>query len=100
VQLVTSDAHEGLKKGIGKVLGPPWQRCTVHFFRDCLGHARRDQHGLLAALIRPIFNAENLAGARDERSEAVATLEAPLTDESQTLWCVGAPCGTLGRGCG
>ncbi len=44
----------------------------MHFLRDCLGHARRDQHGLLAALIRPIFNAEYLAGARDRLSEAVA----------------------------
>ena len=78
VQLIISDAHEGLKNAIAKVLGAPWQRCTVHFLRDCLGHARRDQHGLLAASIRPIFNAENLAGARDKLSEAVATLEAKL----------------------
>jgi putative transposase len=78
VQLVISDAHEGLKNAIAKVLGAPWQRCTVHFLRDCLGHARRDQHGLLAALIRPIFNAENLAAARDKLSEAVATLEDKL----------------------
>jgi putative transposase len=78
VQLVISDAHEGLKNAIAKVLDAPWQRCTVHFLRDCLGHARKDQHGLLAALIRPIFNAENLAGARDRLSEAVAALEGTL----------------------
>ena len=53
VQLVISGAHEGLKNAIAKVLGAPWQRCTVHFFRACLGHARNDQHGLLAALISP-----------------------------------------------
>jgi transposase-like protein len=78
VQLVISGAHEGLKNAIAKVLGAPWQRCTVHFLRGCLGHARKDQHGLLAALIRPIFNAENLAGARDRLSEALATLEGTL----------------------
>jgi putative transposase len=55
VQLAISDAHAGLKAAIAKVLGCAWQRCAVHFLRDCLGHARRDQHGLLAALIRPIF---------------------------------------------
>ena len=59
VQLAISDAHAGLKAAIAKVLGCAWQRCTVHFLRDCLGHARKDQHGLLAALIRPIFNADN-----------------------------------------
>jgi putative transposase len=78
VQLAISDAHAGLKTAIAKVLGCAWQRCTVHFLRDCLGHARRDQHGLLAALIRPIFNAENFAQARDRLSEAVAHLEGRL----------------------
>jgi putative transposase len=63
VQLAISDAHAGLKAAIAKVLGCAWQRCTVHFLRDCLGHARKDQHGLLAALIRPIFNAGSLAEA-------------------------------------
>jgi transposase-like protein len=43
VQLVISDAHPGLKNAIGRVLGgqASWQRCTVHFLRDCLGHARK-----------------------------------------------------------
>jgi putative transposase len=50
----------------------------VHFLRDCLGHARRDQHGLLGALIRPIFNADSLDQARDRLSEAVAALEGKL----------------------
>jgi transposase-like protein len=60
------------------VLGAPWQRCTVHFLRDCFGPARKDQHGLLGALIRPIFAADDLAQARDRLSEAVAHLEGPL----------------------
>jgi putative transposase len=78
VQLAISDAHAGLKAAIAKVLGCSWQRCTVHFLRDCLGHARKDQHGLLAALIRPIFNADSLAKARDRLSEAVAHLDGRL----------------------
>jgi putative transposase len=78
VQLAISDAHQGLKAAIAKVLSVPWQRCTVHFLRDCLGHARRDQHGLLGALIRPIFNQHERAQARDRLSEAVAHLEGKL----------------------
>src|SRR3954465_13702493 len=54
VQLAISDAHAGLKAAIAKVLGCAWQRCTVHFLRDCSGHARKDQHVVLGALIRPI----------------------------------------------
>jgi putative transposase len=78
VQLAISDAHPGLKNALAQVLGVPWQRCTVHFLRDCLGHARKDQHGLLAALIRPVFRAENLADARQKLSDAVSQLERPL----------------------
>jgi transposase-like protein len=90
VQLAISDAHAGLKAAIAKVLGCAWQRCTVHFLRDCLGHARKDQHGLLAALIRPIFNAEKLEQARDRLSEAVAHLDgrmpkiAALLEDAET----------------
>jgi putative transposase len=85
VQLAISDAHVGLKAAIAKVLGCAWQRCTVHFLRDCLGHARKDQHGLLAALIRPIFNAASLAEARDRLSEAVAHLEGSLSKVATLL---------------
>jgi putative transposase len=65
----------GLQAALAQVLGAPWQRCTVHFLRDCLGHARRNRHGVLAALIRPIFNASSRAEARDRLSAAVAQLE-------------------------
>jgi putative transposase len=78
VQLTISDAHPGLKNAISKVLGSPWQRCTVHFLRDCLGHARKDQHGLIAALIRPVFRAENRGQARERLGEAVSQLERPM----------------------
>jgi putative transposase len=78
VQLVVSDAHEGLKAAIGRIVSCPWQRCTLHLLRDCLGHARRDQHGLLAALIRPIFQADSAGQARDRLSEAVAHLDGKL----------------------
>jgi transposase-like protein len=85
VQLAISDVHAGLKAAIAKVLGCSWQRCTVHFLRDCLGHARKDQHGLLAALIRPIFNADSPAQARDRLSEAVVHLDGRLAKVATML---------------
>jgi transposase-like protein len=78
VQLVVSDAHEGLKNAIGQVLGCPWQRCTVHFLREALGHVRKEQQGMVAALIRPIFNADDGAQARELVGEAITRLERPL----------------------
>ncbi len=78
VQLAISDAHPGLKAALAKVLGAAWQRCTVHFLRDCLGHARKDQHGLLGALIRPVFQADSGDEARARLGEAIAQLEGRL----------------------
>ena len=78
VQLVVSDAHEGLKQAIAQVLGAPWQRCTVHFLREALGHARREQQPMLAALIRPIFNADSGEQARELLGDAIERLERPL----------------------
>jgi putative transposase len=72
VQLCVSDAHEGLKAAIAKVLGCPWQRCTVHFLRDMLGHCSKAQQPMIAAAIRQIFAAEDAAEAR-ERLAGVAT---------------------------
>jgi transposase-like protein len=37
VRLVISDAHEGLKAAIRRVLGATWQRCRVHWTRNALG---------------------------------------------------------------
>ncbi len=78
VQLVVSDAHAGLKKAIGQVLGCPWQRCTVHFLRESLGHVRRDQQGMVAALLRPLFNADSGDAARELVGDALERLGKPL----------------------
>ena len=76
VLLAVSDAHEGLKRAIAQVLGCPWQRCTVHFLRDMLGHCGRAQQPLVAGAIRQIFAAETLEEARARLVGVVASLEA------------------------
>ncbi len=78
VQLVVSDAHAGLKKAIAQVLGCPWQRCSVHFLREALGHARREQQPMLAALLRPIFGTETGQQARELVGQALERLRKPL----------------------
>jgi transposase-like protein len=75
VQLVISDAHEGLKAAIARVLACPWQRCTVHFVRDMDQHVRRDQRGLVGAALREIFNAEDHAQAKERATLVLARLQ-------------------------
>ena len=60
VQLVTSDAHEGLKRAISEVfLGAAWQRCAVHLMRDCIGAAgSRALRRRVARIMKPVFRAK------------------------------------------
>jgi putative transposase len=55
VKLVISDAHEGLKAAIQRVLGATWQRCRVHAMRNALAHVPKGQHTVVAAAIRQAF---------------------------------------------
>ena len=55
VKLVISDAHEGLKAAIQRVLGATWQRCRVHAMRNALAHVPKGQHTMVAAAIRQAF---------------------------------------------
>ncbi|MGH2618213.1 MAG: IS256 family transposase [Thermomicrobiales bacterium] len=53
VQLVTSDAHEGLRQAIAAVLhGASWQRCRVHFLRNALALVPKAAQHLVAATLR------------------------------------------------
>jgi putative transposase len=85
VQLVVSDAHAGLKRALAQVLECPWQRCTVHFLRETLGHVRKDQQGMVAALLRPIFNADGRDAARELVGDALERLRKPLAKVAALL---------------
>jgi len=85
VQLCVSDAHEGLKNAIAKVLGCPWQRCTVHFLRDMLGHCTKDQQPLVSGAIRQIFAAEDAGEARGRLGEVTVALEQTVPKVARLL---------------
>jgi transposase-like protein len=74
VRLAITDQHEGLKSAVARVLGCPWQRCTVHFTRDMVMHCRRDQRGLVAAALREIFQAENGPAAQERVTSVLERL--------------------------
>src|SRR6266540_5131022 len=70
VQLVISDAHQGLVNSIEAVLlGAAWQRCRVHFMRNVLAKIPRASGKMVAAAIRTIFaqpDATHVAAQLDE----------------------------------
>jgi putative transposase len=68
---VISDAHEGIKAAIGKVLHASWQRCRVHFMRNVLAHAGRQGRRVVAAFIGTAFVQDD-AEAASKQWRAVA----------------------------
>jgi transposase-like protein len=64
VRLVVSDAHEGLKAAIRRVLGATWQRCRVHWMRSALAHVGKGQQAMVAAALRQAFLQADEASAR------------------------------------
>jgi len=85
VRLCVSDAHQGLKNAIAQVLGCPWQRCTVHFTRDMLGHVARAQQPLVCGAIRQLFHAGDGDEARERLAQVVAQLARPAPKVAQLL---------------
>jgi putative transposase len=64
IKLVISDAHEGLKAAIRRVLGATWQRCRVHWTRNALAYVPKAHQTMVAAGLRQAFQQPDQAAAR------------------------------------
>ena len=89
VKLVISDAHEGLKAAVAKVLHASWQRCRVHFMRNVLAHAGKQGRRVVAAFIGTAFAQEDAEMARAQWRQVADQLRpkvpklAALMDEAE-----------------
>jgi transposase-like protein len=90
VKLVVSDAHEGLKAAIAKVLNATWQRCRVHFMRNVLAHAGKQGRRVVAAFIGTAFAQDDAEAARSQWRQIADHLRprvkklAELMDEAES----------------
>jgi putative transposase len=66
VKLVISDAHEGLKAAIAKILSATWQRCRVHFMRNALAHAGKSGRRVVSAFVATAFAQDDADSARQQ----------------------------------
>ena len=56
VQLVTSDAHRGLRDAIATVFaGASWQRCRTHFMTNLLTRVPKSAQPWVATMVRTIY---------------------------------------------
>jgi len=89
VKLVISDAHEGLKAAIARVLHASWQRCRVHFMRNVLAHAGKSQRRIVSAWIGTAFAQDDADAARKQWRDVADQLRprvpklAALMDEAE-----------------
>ncbi len=76
VQLVISDAHEGLKDAIATVLGgASWQRCRTHFMRNLLTRVPKSAQDFVATFVRSIFAQPDCAAVLAQHARVVGELE-------------------------
>lgn len=67
VELVVTDDHAGLRAAIAEVLPEAaWQRCYVHFLRNCLDHLPRKGDDDCLRELRWIYEPRNLGEARND----------------------------------
>jgi transposase-like protein len=90
VKLVISDAHEGLKAAITKVLSATWQRCRVHFMRNALSYAGKTQKRVVSAWVGTAFAQDDATAARKQWRDVADQMRprlpklAGLLDEAET----------------
>ena len=69
VELVVSDAHEGLVKGIEAAFpGSMWQQCQTHFMRRALDLTRETDKTALCEDLRMILQASSRERAEEEKA--------------------------------
>ena len=64
VKLVISDAHEGIKAAIAKLINATWQRCRVHTMRNALAHAGKSSRRVVSAFMATAFAQDSADAAK------------------------------------
>jgi putative transposase len=86
VQLVVSDAHQGLKQAIAAVLpGAGWQRCRTHFMRNLLTRVPKSAQGLVATLVRSIFAQPDAVSTLAQHTRIVEQLDSRFPAAAELL---------------
>jgi transposase-like protein len=85
-QLVISDAHGGLRDAIASTLpGASWQRCRTHFMRNLLSRVPKSAHGMVATLVRSIFDQPDAQTVHEQLDRAVKHLQDNFPKAAEAL---------------
>ena len=86
VELVTSDAHQGLREAVATVFGgASWQRCRTHFMRNLLTRVPKSAEALVATTVRTIFQQPSAAEVHAQHARVVEQLEGRFPEAAAML---------------
>jgi len=89
-RLVISDAHEGIKAAVTKLMNATWQRCRVHTMRNALAHAGKSSRRVVAAFMGTAFAQDTADAAKTQWRKIADQLRTTLPklgrfmDEAET----------------
>ncbi len=86
VQLVTSDAHRGLRDAIATVFaGASWQRCRTHFMTNLLTRVPKSAQPWVATMVRTIYQQPSSEEAHSQLDRVVDQLNDRFPEASSML---------------
>ena len=76
VELVVSDAHQGLRDAIATVFsGASWQRCRTHFMTNLLTRVPKRAQPWVATMVRSIYQQSSAAKVHSQHEKVVEQLQ-------------------------
>ena len=86
VELVTSDAHQGLREAIATVFGgASWQRCRTHFMRNLLTRVPKSAEALVGTTVRTIYQQPSASEVHAQHARVVEQLGARFPEAAAML---------------
>jgi len=79
VQLMISDAHEGIKAAVAKLMNATWQRCRVHTMRNALAHAGKSGRRVVSAFMATAFAQDSAEAAKAQWRKVADQLRPKLS---------------------
>ena len=86
VELVVSDAHQGLKDAIATVFaGASWQRCRTHFMTNLLTRVPRSAQPWVATMVRTIYQQPSPEEVHAQLERVITQLQEPFPQAASLL---------------
>ena len=86
MELVVSDAHQGLRDAIATVFGgASWQRCRTHFMTNLLTRVPRSAQPWVATMVRTIYQQPSPQEVHAQLERVIAQLQDPFPQVASRL---------------